>query len=554
MRSTVVMELVAEGEAALAAGDWTAARARFGAALRAAGDADVPQAWEGLGWAGWWLHDAELTISARETAYRAYRAADDAPGAGRVATWVASDHREARGDAAVGRGWLGRAHRLLDPLPAGEDHGWLALHEGSFALGAGDAPAAAAHGRRATALGRELGVADLEAIGLAQEGSALVLEGRVQDGMARLDEASAITHGEELSAPVSEAWALCYLVAACEGVGDFPRAIQWCDLMREFGERWRGRQILGICRTAYGRILSTRGEWPAAEAELTGALDDVEASRPGLAGTACVRLADLRARQGRTEEARALFARAGPHPEALVGLGALALAEGDAVVAREAAERVLRRLPEGNALDRLPALELRVRALAALGEIEAARAACEEMRAAGGRPATPYLRGRGHRVCAELALAAGDAERARCEAEDAVDALTAAAAPYDAAGARLVLAQALGALGRAEQAAAEAGEARATFATLGAAADVLRADTLMTVQDVTARARGAGDLTARELEVLRLVARGLGDAEIAEELVLSPHTVHRHVANIRVKLRLPSRAAAVAYATRAGVL
>jgi pimeloyl-ACP methyl ester carboxylesterase/DNA-binding CsgD family transcriptional regulator len=62
------------------------------------------------------------------------------------------------------------------------------------------------------------------------------------------------------------------------------------------------------------------------------------------------------------------------------------------------------------------------------------------------------------------------------------------------------------------------------------------------------------DLSARELEVLRLVAAGLSDAEIAERLVLSPHTVHRHVANIRTKLRLPSRAAAVAYAARRGLV
>jgi pimeloyl-ACP methyl ester carboxylesterase/DNA-binding CsgD family transcriptional regulator len=62
------------------------------------------------------------------------------------------------------------------------------------------------------------------------------------------------------------------------------------------------------------------------------------------------------------------------------------------------------------------------------------------------------------------------------------------------------------------------------------------------------------DLSDRELEVLKLVAAGLSDAEIAERLVLSPHTVHRHVANIRTKLRLPSRAAAAAHAARTGLI
>jgi DNA-binding CsgD family transcriptional regulator len=58
------------------------------------------------------------------------------------------------------------------------------------------------------------------------------------------------------------------------------------------------------------------------------------------------------------------------------------------------------------------------------------------------------------------------------------------------------------------------------------------------------------ELSARELEVLRLVAEGLSDREIAERLVLSPHTVHRHVANIRTKLGQPSRAAAAVQATK----
>jgi pimeloyl-ACP methyl ester carboxylesterase len=69
----------------------------------------------------------------------------------------------------------------------------------------------------------------------------------------------------------------------------------------------------------------------------------------------------------------------------------------------------------------------------------------------------------------------------------------------------------------------------------------------------TAGARGE-ELTGREREVLRLVAEGLSDGEIAERLVLSPHTVHRHVANIRRKLGLHSRSAAAAFAARTGLV
>jgi len=69
-----------------------------------------------------------------------------------------------------------------------------------------------------------------------------------------------------------------------------------------------------------------------------------------------------------------------------------------------------------------------------------------------------------------------------------------------------------------------------------------------------ADARTLDELSAREREVLGLVAQGLSDAQIAERLVISPHTVHRHVANILAKLRLPTRAAAAAAAGRGGLL
>jgi ATP/maltotriose-dependent transcriptional regulator MalT len=62
------------------------------------------------------------------------------------------------------------------------------------------------------------------------------------------------------------------------------------------------------------------------------------------------------------------------------------------------------------------------------------------------------------------------------------------------------------------------------------------------------------ELSAREREVLGLIAQGLSDAQVAERLVISPHTVHRHVANILAKLGLPTRAAAAARAARTGLL
>jgi DNA-binding CsgD family transcriptional regulator len=543
----------AAGREALARGDWSAAHALFEEALAREESAE---AWDGLSWAAWWLADADTTLRAREAAYLAYRARGEAGAAARIAAWLAADYVEFRGEEAPAFGWLARAKRLIEDAPDGPDHGWVTVLEGDLAMKTGDFEQAARLAGGAAELGRRYGVHDLEAVGLAMEGMARVAQGEVEEGMRGLDEASAIAAAEQLELPISMAWAFCYMVSACEGVGDFPRATQWCTAMRGFTERWGGRQILGICRSAYGSVLATGGDWDNAERELVAAVDDLVAARPGMAGGGLVRLGQLRARQDRPGEARELFERAGSHHLALVGLGELALDAGDAAEARDAAERVLRRAPRGALLDRLPALELGVRARAALGDLDSAAADAAELERTAMTLGTPYLRGRGHLATAELELARGDHDAARRAAEDALDCFNQGAAPYEAALARLALAGALRGCGRPEPAEREARAARELFASLGAERDVRAADELLAAADSppTDGARSLGDLTARELEVLRLVAQGLSDAEIAERLVLSPHTVHRHVANVRTKLRLPSRAAAVAYATRSGLI
>jgi DNA-binding NarL/FixJ family response regulator len=552
--SQTARDSLAAGADALRRGAWNEARERFEAAVAADESAE---ALEGLGWAGWWLHDAGLTIGARERAYRAFRAAGDPAGAGRVAAWLASDFLEFRGEDAVARGWLERSHRMLDDLPESEERGWLALNEGSYLVNViGDLEEAARLAARAAGLGRELGVSDLEAVGLALEGITLVRRGSVQEGMRLLDEASAIAAAEELRLPLARGWALCYLISACEGVGDFPRATQWCSAARVIAERWDARQMLGVCRSAYGNVLATNGDWAAAEVELTGAVADLLAARPAMAAGGLARLGELRARQGRDDDARALFERAGAHPRAVVGLGLLALDSADPAAAADAAERVLRRLSPAAMLDRVPALELLVRARIELRELEAAGESCAELERAGDAIGTPYVRGRARLAAARMFAARGEHDDARRACEDAVDLLVESGAAYETALARLELARALGELGRSGAASAEAGVAREAFAALGANRDVARAETVARPKASASEIddRPLGELTSRELEVLRLVAQGLSDAEIAERLVLSQHTVHRHVANIRLKLRQPSRAAAVAYAARAGLL
>ena len=548
-RQHTVGDRLATGNEALARGAWEEARGHFEASLA---ESPSAEAYEGLSWATWWLDDADGSLGAREQAFRAYRAAGKPGAAGRMAAWLSADHRDFRGDDAVGQGWLNRARRLLADLPEGPDHGWLAVMECNFAQYVlADLDVADRAARTGARIGREHGVPDLESIGLAQEGTNHVLRGRIDEGMRCLDEAAVIAAGEDLQLPVSPGWTVCCMISACDGVGDFPRAAHWCDAMRGYADRWGGRLYMGMCRTSYGRVLATRGDWAAADGELTAAAADMVASRPGLAAPALARLGELRARQARIDEARELFERAGSG--GIVGLGELALDGGDAAAAGDAAERALRRLSDDDLLGRVAPLGLLVRARSAHGRHDEAATALADLTAACVELGTPYLRARARLVAGEVAFAQGDTEEARRAFEDAIDSFGQASAPYDAAVARLGLARALATLGRDEAAAAEALAAREAFVALGASRDVERADEPLAAADERP-SEATGELTTREVEILRLVAQGLSDAQIAERLVVSPHTVHRHVANVRAKLRLPSRAAAVAYASRANLL
>ena len=152
-----------------------------------------------------------------------------------------------------------------------------------------------------------------------------------------------------------------------------------------------------------------------------------------------------------------------------------------------------------------------------------------------------------------LACARGDHDRARALLEDAVDGFERSGAPFEAARARIELAACLIALGRVGVAEREATASLDRLLALGAELDAGRARRIL-----TAAAGGGrpprGHLTPRELEVLGLLADGLTNRQIAARLVVSEHTVHRHVTNLLRKLDLPSRTAAAAFAVRSGLL
>jgi DNA-binding NarL/FixJ family response regulator len=379
-------------------------------------------------------------------------------------------------------------------------------------------------------------------LALSIEGASLVAEGDVPEGMRRLDEATAAATGGEMRDLELIGQTCCFMIYGCERVRDFERAAQWCERVQEFCRRFGLRYLLAVCRTHYATVLTARGDWAEAEAELLGAAEQL-AQRPAQAVEATVRLGELRRRQGRMDEAAALFDQVAFFRDAQAGRAALALDTGDATGAADWAERFLRQVPEEDRTQRANGLELLVRARAAIGDLDGARAALAELRTATATIGTDLLRAGAAFAAGVLAAAEGRAGDARRLLQDAVDLYGRSGLAYEAAESRLALAELLGA-------ADEAKRAAEAFAAIGAAQRLERARALVSS---LATPRGTETLTRRESEVLRLVAAGLSNKEIAARLTLSEHTVHRHVSNILAKLRLSSRAAAAAFAAKHGL-
>jgi hypothetical protein len=277
--------------------------------------------------------DYRGAVDLYEEAFRAYRDNDDRLGAGRVARVMAWFHGTVYGDWAVSSGWMARARTLLDE--AGDDspeHGWVLIMR---AMPDGDPAVQEAFCREAWALGRRHGDVDLEFEAEGYVGLMLVQAGRVEEGLQLMDEAlAAICSGEVRDIYVIEG-TICGLFLACERANDLVRAEQWLRTVEDVLKRPHMLGVSAFCRAHYGGILTAAGRWVEAEAELTGAAHLLEASWTGMRGAALVRLADLRVRQGRIEEAEELLDGLEQRSDALRPLAAIHLARGNVAVARD---------------------------------------------------------------------------------------------------------------------------------------------------------------------------------------------------------------------------
>jgi DNA-binding NarL/FixJ family response regulator len=550
------------GRTALQAGAWEQAQHAFERALAIE---ETPEALEGLVLAAWWLDLAVVVFDSRERAYRAYRSRGDQVSAARVAVWIAWDSAAFRGEGGVANGWVQRARRLLEGQPDSPEHAFLAARAAVFALiDDGNPEEAEALAAEAIRVGQAIGKIDYEMVGRALHGFALVTMGRVTEGLRELDEVSASILAGELSDRLLIALAGCYLIGACDRVRDHGRAVQWCDRIKEHSRKWGLKPLFAVCRTQYASVCMWRGGWEEAERELTSACDEFAICRPGMTTDGLARLGELRRRQGRLDEATALFERSGAHPIALLGRSAMALDQGEIRRAAELAERHLRRLPAKNRIERAAALELLIRAKAAPGpdrDLTRARATLEELRSIATEAQTPPLLASASLAAGLVALAADDLDSARRELEDAVDLYEKSGAPFEMARTRIDLARVLERLERTDAAVTEVERALEALTGLDARREIALAEAMRDRLAANPQAplsnsapRDTSGLTARELEVLRLISQGLSNQAIARRLGISEHTVHRHVANTLSKLNVPSRSAAVAQGARLGLL
>jgi DNA-binding CsgD family transcriptional regulator len=490
-----------------------------------------------------------------ETAFRLLREAGEHRLAARAAMELAAAHVGMLGHPSAGNGWLERARRELEVVGPCVEWGYLEL--AVLACERLDADDLLAATERALALAVELGDADLEARALSDQGLALVTRGRVRDGFARLDAALASILAGEV-APTSTGMCFCSMLSACDRTGDVERAAEWTDLIRARYEPMAPRPIVMYthCRVAYGSVLSASGRWQEAEALLLAALGTDQ--RPVLSHRplTSAHLADLRLDQGRVEEAAALLEPFADRTFSCGPLGRVHLARGELDLAAGVLQRGLGELV-GDVLQREPLLATLVEVELARDRPDAAARAADELDAIAAEVDLPAVSAVADRSRARVLAAAGDVAGARTVLRSALARLDRVERPHLLGSLRLQMAELLAGAGEASGAIAEARAALACFDRLGSAPGRDR---------VTALLRSLGDrrgaprpqraadiasvLTAREREVLELVAEGLTNAEIAERLYISKKTTEHHVGRVLAKLGVRSRAEAAALAVR----
>jgi DNA-binding NarL/FixJ family response regulator len=488
--------------------------------------------------------DADSADAGARAHHESLRQGDGARAA-RCAFWVGFGHL-GRDDVAQGLGWLARAARVLDDRQLDcAERGYLLVPVALRATDEGDYDAAYATFTKAGEIAERFGEQGLATIARYGRGHALVRSGRTADGVALIDEAMVgITSGDVYPSVVGALY--CSAIELWKGIFDLRRAQEWTAAL----SRWCDSQpdlvpFRGQCLVFRAEIMQLHGAWPDAMEEVLRASERLSVT-PGhpAAGAAFYQQAELHRLRGDLVSAEEAYRQASqlgrsPHP----GLARLRLAQGQVEAARVAMRGVMDE--KHDRATRATLLLAYVEVLLAARDVFSARAATDELRTMAAEQRAPLL----DAVCAQatgaVLLGEGDARAALADLRHSWRAWRQLEAPYDAARVRVLVGLACRALEDEDGAEMEFDAARSTFQQLGAATDLMRLDEL---SRTTTAATSLGGLTAREIQVLGLVATGKTNRAIAAELVISEKTVARHVSNIFDKIAVSSRAAATAYA------
>jgi DNA-binding CsgD family transcriptional regulator len=450
------------------------------------------------------------------------------------------------GETARGGGWIARAQRLVDDggLRNCVERGFLLLPAALQQMDQGDLAGALATFERMTRIAGEFADRDLAAFGLLGRGQALIRLGRVEDGVALLDEVMvAVTAGEV--SPVVSGVVYCAVILACQSIFDLRRAQEWTAALNAWSETEPDLvPFRGQCLVHRSEILQLHGAWSDAMDEVRRAHDRLS-DPPGqpAVGMACYQQAELHRLQGEFAAAEEAYRQAhvwGHQPQP--GLALLRLAQGRADAAAAAIRQVVDEAR--NRVNGASVLAAYVEIMLATDDLQAARDAADRMTAVAAELRAPLLAASSGHATGSVLLAEGDPHAAADVLRDAWIAWRDIGAPYEAARTRALLGLAHRMLGDEDTAVMELEAALAVFQRLSAAPDAARVERLLHPSAF----RSEHGLTRREVEVLALVATGRTNRAIAADLFLSEKTVARHVSNILTKLGLSSRSAATAYA------
>jgi DNA-binding CsgD family transcriptional regulator len=484
-------------------------------------------------------------VRALERAHHAHLDAGDTPRAVRCAYWI-GHNMMLRGEMGPATGWFGRGQRLLERAERDcAERGYLLIPVLVGHSIAGDHAAAYETATEIAEIGTAFADRDLIAIGVHEQGHALVRLGRFEEGLRLLDEVMVAVTAGELS-PIVAGMVYCNTIGFWQSVYELRRAREWTEALT----RWCQQQPdmvahTGVCLVHRAEIMQLQGAWDAAleEARRAGERFAKGVLNERVCGNAYYRQGEvhrLRGERSAAEESYREASRRGYEPQP--GLALLRLAEGKGDAASSAISRVLDEASQPRA--RAALLPAYVELMLAAGEVEAARAACRELEKISEGHRSDQLRAMSAQARGALALADGEPQVALVALREAWHAWQELEAPYEAARVRVLVALGCRAAGDEDTASWELQAARVVFVRLGAGPDIGRVDSLEASPEATA----AHGLSPRELQVLRLVARGATNKSIGAELVLSERTIDRHVSNIFAKLRVSSRAAATAYA------